>query len=216
MRLCHFSDTHWRGLSRHAEYKRAFSKMFADLRENVKPDAIVICGDIVHSKTQGISPELIDHLTWWFTTMATICDVHVILGNHDGNLMNTQRQDAISPIINAINNPKINLYKKSGVYSIRQGINLCVFSLFDEDGWADVRPVKGELNIAAYHGSVRGSMTDMGWALEADKGVEFFKDFDVCLLGDVHKRQFLDYREIEIEIDEDDIHMYPGAERIGG
>lgn len=211
LRVAHFADVHFRSLARHAEYKRAFTKMMADLRENVKPDIIVICGDIVHSKTQGISPELIDHLTWWFNGLASICDVHVILGNHDGNLMNAERQDAISPIVNAINDPRIHLYKKSGVYSIMKGVNLCVFSLFDEKGWQSVKPVEGDVNIALYHGSVRGSTTDVGWELESDVGVDFFDGFDFVFLGDIHRQQYLDYREVELEIDEDDLGKYPGA-----
>ena len=73
-----------------------------------------LAGDIVHSKTQGISPELIDCLSWWFTNLSKICDVHVVLGNHDGILHNKSRQDAISPIINALNIPNIKLYKSSG------------------------------------------------------------------------------------------------------
>lgn len=204
MRLVHLSDIHWRGSSRHDEYKRAFSKMFDELKI-LKPDAIVIGGDIVHSKTQGISPELIDHLVWWFTSMAEICDVHIMLGNHDGNLMNLHRQDAISPIINALNNEKIFLYKNSGVYAIGQNFNLCVFSLFDEEGWAKVKPVNGSVNIALFHGSVAGSHTDMGWELESDMNVEFFEPFDFCFLGDIHSKQYLGFRNKKPWI------AYPGS-----
>ena len=193
MRLCHIADVHWRGLHRHDEYKRAFTRMFDELRA-IRPDAIVICGDIVHSKTQGISPELIEHLRWWFNEMIAICDVHVTLGNHDGNLMNMSRLDAISPIVNAINDPRLKLYKKSGVYPIADGFNLCVFSIFDEDGWATVKPAPG-VNIAVYHGSVAGSKTDMGWELESERETSFFDGFDFVFLGDIHKRQYLAERD---------------------
>ena len=81
----HISDIHFRGLKRHDEYRAVFKKFFKKARE-LKPDVIYIGGDIVHSKTQGISPELIDVLNWWFTSMAEIAKVHVILGNHDGLL----------------------------------------------------------------------------------------------------------------------------------
>lgn len=194
MRICHLADTHWRGLARHAEYKRAFSAMFDDLRQNVKPDVIVIAGDIVHSKTQGISPELIDCLVWWFRELASICPVHVTLGNHDGALCNPQRQDAISPVINALDDPRVRLYKQSGVYRLAPGYNLCVFSVFDEEGWRCVYPVPGETNIATYHGSVRGCQTDDGWELEGDVDVSFFGRYDYVLLGDIHAHQFLAHR----------------------
>lgn len=193
-KIVHIADVHWRGLSRLDEYKRAFEKMFAELQE-IKPDAIVICGDIVHSKTQGISPELIDHLTWWFKEMSKLTQVHVILGNHDGNLMNPQRQDAVSPVINAINDKNIRLYKKSGVYQLMKGYTLCVYSLFDEEGWKNVIPVDGTINIALFHGSVSGSTTDVGWELESEKDLSFFKGFDFVFLGDIHKHQYLGYRD---------------------
>lgn len=194
MKICHLADVHFRGLSRHDEYRRAFQKMFVELKL-IKPDVIAICGDIVHSKTQGISPELIDQLTWWFNSLAEICPVHVILGNHDGNLMNPHRQDAISPVINALSNPSIHLYKESGVYDIMPGFKWCVFSIFDEAGWKNVKPVEGAVNIALFHGSVAGSTTDQGWHLDADLNVGFFENYDFCLLGDIHKKQFLAYRD---------------------
>ena len=191
MKIIHLADVHWRGLSRHDEYKRAFSSFFKKAAE-LKPDVIYIGGDIVHSKTQGISPELIDSLSWWFTEMAKVAPTHVILGNHDGLILNKQRQDAISPILSALNNPRIHLYKKSGRYSIGEsGFNWCVFSCFDEENWADVRPAPGEINIALFHGGVLGSTTDSNWDIEGDANLEFFGDYDFTLLGDIHKCQFM-------------------------
>ena len=61
MRFIHIADVHWRGLSRHDEYRESFEDFFSQARK-LKPDGIVIAGDIVHSKTQGISPELINNL----------------------------------------------------------------------------------------------------------------------------------------------------------
>lgn len=193
-KIVHISDIHWRGATRHDEYRRAFSSMFDELRI-IKPDFIFVGGDIVHSKTQGITPELIDNLVWWFREMAKICEVHVILGNHDGLILNQHRQDAISPIITALDNPRVKLYKKSGVYNFAPGFNWCVFSVFDEEGWDTVKPVAGQINIALYHGAVAGSVSDQNYELEADLKVEFFKDFEFCFLGDIHKQQFLGYRD---------------------
>ena len=102
-KFAHFADVHWRGLTRHDEYRRAFSIAFDQLREE-KVDAIFIVGDIVHSKTQGISPELINSLCWWFRGLADIAPTYITLGNHDGLILNKDREDAISPIIRATNN----------------------------------------------------------------------------------------------------------------
>ena len=195
MRIIHIADIHWRGLSRHEEYVLAFNKFFKKAK-TLKPDVIYVGGDIVHSKTQGISPELIQCLAWWFNKLAEICPTHVILGNHDGLILNKDRQDAISPIINAIQNPNIFLYKKSGVYATgHKGFNWCVFSCFDEEGWVDIEPEPDAINIALYHGAVRGSLTDTDWQLEGEINISNFDRFDFGLFGDIHKRQFLNHNK---------------------
>ena len=111
IKICHFADIHFRGLTRHNEYRQSFNDAFRKLVK-LKPDIILIAGDIVHSKTQGISPELISILTWWFKSLGDIAPTHVTLGNHDGLMMNADREDAISPIVKAINHPRVFLHKK--------------------------------------------------------------------------------------------------------
>lgn len=193
MRICHIADIHWRGLTRHAEYKKTFEDLANDLKgKNI--DLIFIGGDIFHTKTSGISPEYIDAMTWWFDTLSSIAPVHIILGNHDGNLVNLTRQDAISPIISALKSNRITLYKKSGVFPIAAGFNLCVLSVFDVEGWKDIKPPKNEINIGCFHGPLRGSKSEEGWEFDSDLGVEDFRSYDFVLLGDIHAQQFLDYR----------------------
>ena len=193
MKIIHIADIHWRGLSRHDEYKDTFSQFFKQAKE-LKPDIIYVGGDIVHSKTQGISPELIDSLCWWFQGLSDIAPTHVILGNHDGLVLNKDRQDAISPIIDALDNKNIFLYKDSGVYPVdgHPGYNWCVFSCFDEESWENVKPVSNEINMALFHGAVWGSKTDINFSIDGDVTDEFFNGFDFALLGDIHKKQYLD------------------------
>jgi len=188
----HLSDIHFRGLSRHDEYREAFEDFFLKAKD-LKPDVIMVGGDVVHSKTQGISPELVDILVWWFSKLSEIAPTHIILGNHDGLITNKDRQDAISPLINALNNPRLTLYKKSGVYPTGvPGYNWCVLSCFDEEGWADVKPVPGEINIALFHGAVRGSQIDSEYEIEGEVENNLFEGFDFGFLGDIHKFQYLD------------------------
>lgn len=206
-KCAHISDIHFRSLKRHKEYKSVFNSLFKKLKETKDLDAIFIGGDIVHSKTQGITPELIDILNWWFTSLADIAPTYVILGNHDGLILNEDRQDAITPIINALNNKNIYLYKKSGVYPLAVNntglpINWCVFSCFDEKNWDVVEPVDNEINIACFHGAVTGSKTDIDWELEGEVKASFFQGFDFGFLGDIHKYQY---------IDEDRRIAYPGS-----
>ena len=157
LKCAHISDVHFRSLKRHKEYKLVFTNLFKKL-EKLSPDLIFIGGDIVHSKTQGITPEIIDTLNWWFTSLADIAPTHIILGNHDGLILNEDRQDAISPIVSALNNDNLKLYKKSGVYPTGiDGFNWCVFSCFDQKNWSKVKPIDGDVNIACFHGAVWGS-----------------------------------------------------------
>jgi DNA repair exonuclease SbcCD ATPase subunit len=127
--------------------------------------------------------------------MSQVATVHLTLGNHDGNLTNLSRQDAVSPIVDALGNPAVRLYKKSGVYQIQPGYNLCVFSCFDEEGWKDVRPVPNEVNIATFHGAVSGCTTETGWSIDEGMPISFFETYDFCFLGDIHKPQMLAYRD---------------------
>jgi DNA repair exonuclease SbcCD ATPase subunit len=192
LKCVHIADIHFRGLSRHKEYRESFYKFFKKVEE-LAPDVIYVGGDIVHSKTQGISPELIDILSWWFTSLSNLAPTHIILGNHDGLMLNKDRQDAITPIINALDNDNLYLYKESGVYPTGvDGYNWCVFSCFDEGGWKDVEPVDGEVNIALFHGGVHGSTTDINWNIDGEVGVEFFEGYDFVFLGDIHRQQYLD------------------------
>jgi len=193
IKIAHIADVHWRGLSRHEEYRETFEIFFEKCRD-LQPDYIYIGGDIVHSKTQNISPELISNLSWWFNEMANICQVVVILGNHDGLMLNSDRMDTISPIIKAMDNPNISFYKDSGRFPLKNhpGFNWCVLSCFDTENWKAARPKKGDVNIALYHGAIWGSHTDMDFMLEGDDNISIFKGYDFAMLGDIHKRQALD------------------------
>ncbi len=204
-RCAHLADIHFRGLSRHEEYREVFTWVFEKLKEE-NLDAIFIGGDIVHSKTQGISPELIDILVWWFKELSKIARVHVILGNHDGLILNKDRQDAITPIIQALNDDNILLYKESKTYQDpdHKEINWCVFSCFDEESWELVQPDPNKINIALFHGPVLGSKVDSDWEIDEANQIttENFKKFDFTFLGDIHKFQYLDDRKTV---------AYPGA-----
>ena len=190
-KFAHFADVHWRGLSRHDEYRRSFERAFEMLREQ-QVDAIFIAGDIVHSKTQGISPELIDCLCWWFKGLSDIAPTYVTLGNHDGLILNKDREDAISPIIRALDIPDLHLIKMTEKVPLNDEIDISNFSCFDEDSWEDIRPTPGKINIAIFHGSVWGSKTDIDWELEGEVELSMFTGYDFVFLGDIHKQQYLD------------------------
>ncbi|MED5450756.1 MAG: metallophosphoesterase, partial [Chloroflexota bacterium] len=108
-KFAHIADTHIRNLKYHSEYKEVFDKMYNILREE-EVDYIIHCGDIAHTKTQ-LSPEFVEMAANFFKGLSSIAPTYIILGNHDGNLKNNSRQDALTPIINALDAPDLYLLK---------------------------------------------------------------------------------------------------------
>lgn len=212
IKIAHIADVHVKGLARHAEYREAFEELNEQFEAN-KVEHVFIAGDIYHTKTQGITSEYISLMTWWFNSMAEICEVHMMLGNHDFNQLNLSRMDAISPIVEAIANPRVHLYKHSGVYNFAPGYNWCVYSLFDRENWDDVNPIIGDVNIACYHGPVVGAVSETDWEVDADVKVDFFseKGYDFCILGDIHKTQNLSFRDVELIVSEEELKNYPNV-----
>jgi len=191
MKFAHIADTHIRNLKYHDEYKQVFKQLYKKLKQQ-KVDYIVHCGDIAHTKTQ-ISPEFVDMATDFFRNLADIAPTYIILGNHDGNLKNSSRQDALTPIADALAHPNLHLLKNSGETVLDDDFTLNVLSVFDEDNWAPPsNPDK--INIALYHGSISGCKTDIGWTMEyGENDISIFDKFDFALLGDIHKtNQVLD------------------------
>ena len=185
MKFAHIADTHIKNLKYHYEYKIIFDKIYAKLREE-EVDFIIHCGDIAHTKTQ-ISPEFVEMCSAFFNNLANIAPTYVILGNHDGNLRNSNRQDALTPIAEALNHPNLHLLKNSGETEISEDFTLNVLSVFDEDNW--VKPSDtSKINIALYHGSISGVVTDTGWVMDhGEHPVSIFDGHDYAFLGDIHK-----------------------------
>ena len=192
MKIAHISDTHIRNLKYHYEYKLAFEDLYRKLRQ-MEPNFIVHTGDIAHTKTQ-LSPEFFQMCTSFLHNLAQIAPTYIILGNHDGNLKNDTRQDAITPIVEALGNKNIHLLKNSGETDISDTITLNVLSVFDRENW--IKPTDDRrINIALYHGSIHGCQTSLGYTIqEGEDSVDIFKHFDFAMLGDIHKQQKMDMK----------------------
>ena len=185
VRIAHFGDTHIKNLKYHYEYRKAFEQIYETLREQ-EVDYIVHCGDLAHTKTQ-LSPEYFELATEFLKNLADIAETHIILGNHDGNLRNSSRQDAITPIVEALNHPSLILHKYSGEVQLEDDLTLNVLSIFDETNWEDPSDPDA-INIALYHGAINNSQTDLGWVMDhGDHDIKVFDKFDYAMLGDIHK-----------------------------
>lgn len=200
-KIAHISDVHIRNYRYHDVYEEVFENLYSALREE-KPDIIINTGDTCHTKLQ-ISPSFVDMTRRMFENLADIAPHHVILGNHDLNLRNPSKMDAISPIVSSLKHPNLHLHKYSAEVEVAPGIILNVMSILDEDEW--IRPTDPEaVNIALFHGSVAGVKTDTGWVMEhGDINISKFEGFDYVMLGDIHKT----YQKL----DEEGRVCYPGS-----
>lgn len=189
MKIAHISDIHIRLYERQEEYKHVFKNLFKDLKKK-NPDCIVLTGDIFHNKV-NMSPESISLGQSLFENLLKISDVVVIAGNHDANLKSPNRQDAISPIISKIKNSDHDIYYLRNTQKFEyKNVNFFVRSRLDEEETIYPDGEK-DTNILLYHGQVKGSQNNTGFVFESSEDVIDFSKFDVVMLGDIHKFQYL-------------------------
>ena len=200
--IAHLADIHIRKLHRFVEYRQVFKNLYKQLKE-LKPDLIYIGGDIVHGKLDT-SPEEVRMVANFFLSLCKIAPTIVIPGNHDCNLNNKSREDTLSPIVDLVKKivPNLHYWKKSGVYTI-DDVDFGVMSIFDHDkegnqlttGLPNPKEL-GDNKIALFHGGVDKHFYDNGFQVEDDRvKISDFKGYDLVLLGDIHKRQFLNEEE---------------------
>ena len=205
--IYHISDTHIRNTERHTEYKQVIDKTYHKLKKligtNNKKSLIVLTGDIVHRKTE-MSPELIDTTSNFFKGLSDITDVILIPGNHDCNLSNKGRMDALTPIIANGNFKNIHYLKYSGVYQYHN-IFFGASSLLDDyfvdaieitDDMVNKPKQKNIYKIALYHGMLKGAKMDNGYVPKHDNlTIKCFKGYDYVMLGDIHTHQFVNSKK---------------------
>lgn len=193
MRIAHVSDLHIRNFKYRSEYRAAFQDLYDRLGE-VAPDLVVNTGDTVHSKL-AVSPELFDDVAAHMLAVTDITPYWVILGNHDLNLKNPNRTDAISPIVRALQGRT-----RHELRMPQDGIQERMLSgRFPEFAFHsyDIRnpgqkyiPYREDINIGLYHGSISGCVTDQGFVMEeGETELKRFELMDFVMLGDIHKRQ---------------------------
>jgi DNA repair exonuclease SbcCD nuclease subunit len=210
--VAHLADIHIRLFRRHDEYEQAFERLYKDIRSKQLEDfVIVLAGDIVHAKTD-MSPEMVEVTSRFLKNIADIAPTILIAGNHDCNLANTNRMDALTPIVNNLQHPNLHYIRESAVAYVADTA-FAVCSIFDEqDQWPTADEIDPQVvtKIALYHGPVHGSTTDANFTItNRHVHVDTFTGYDIVLLGDIHKSQTLqEYSVEEIEVDENEIEKY--------
>ena len=201
--IAHLSDIHIRKLHRLKEYREVFDRLYVKLKE-IKPDLIYLGGDIVHGKLDT-SPEETRLVSDFLLNLCSITDTILITGNHDMNIQNKGREDALSPIVDLVRqiNPKLHYWKASGKYSIGN-VDFSLLSVYDIDkdgnqsldNFVPASAINNKHKIALHHGPVDSFEVDNGFTMKNDRvRVGLFDGFDITMLGDIHKRQFLNEEE---------------------
>lgn len=191
--IYHTADLHIRTLERHQEYKQVFNNLFNELKvkQYLSDSVLVICGDIFHNRDKLVS-ETIILFNELIEKMCSIIDVIIILGNHD-TYSHNDRLDIITGIVSLKNIPNFYFLKESGIYKYHN-LSFYVSSLFDNKfiRCPKIKANPDDINISLYHGPVYGCKLDNGSNFTGDTiKLSDFNYFDLVLLGDIHKRQFL-------------------------
>ena len=193
-KIYHLADIHIRNLKRHKEYQTVFQRTVEAIKKTIQPnDIIFLGGDIVHAKTD-MTPELVQSVQEFFKMFADLAPTILITGNHDCNLNNKSRLDALTPIVNALNHPNLHYLKDSGIYQLADK-HFVVMSVFDKPkDFIKASDFDAEYKIALHHGAVNNAMTDIGFRLVNDNvDIDTFAGYKLTLLGDIHKpNQYLD------------------------
>ena len=192
-KIYHIADVHVRNVKRHKEYRLVFKRLYSYIKKTKTNNSVIyVAGDIVHAKTD-MSPELIAVVSDFFKKLSDLAPTLIITGNHDCNLNNSYRMDALSPIVKALNHPNLHYLKDNGIYYI-SGIHFNVLSVFDKPiDYIKADSFEGDYKIALHHGSVHNASTDAGFTLSnTHVTTKMFEGHDLVLLGDIHKPQYLD------------------------
>lgn len=193
--VIHIADVHIRLFRRHEEYELAFEKLYTDIQQlqyaDIEDYIIFLGGDIVHAKTD-MSPEMVEITSKFLTRIADIAPTILIAGNHDCNLANSNRLDALTPIVNNLKHPNLHYIRNSAIVEVAD-TSFAVMSIFDEqENW----PTADECNddttkVALYHGPVHGAMAGGFTITNRHVNVNKFDGFDIVMLGDIHTHQIM-------------------------
>jgi DNA repair exonuclease SbcCD ATPase subunit/DNA repair exonuclease SbcCD nuclease subunit len=186
-KIYHIADVHIRNLKRHKEYREVFDRLYSYIEKTkTEHSVIVLVGDIVHAKTD-MTPEVIEMTQSFLTKLSDLCNTILIPGNHDANLNNTSRLDALTPVVNALKHNNLHYFKNNAIIDIG-GLTFVHTSIFNETGKIiKAEGIDGEYKISLYHGAVDRVKTEHGFVIEhSDVNVDSFKGYDLALLGDIH------------------------------
>jgi metallophosphoesterase superfamily enzyme len=200
--ICHLADIHIRKTpTRNEEYQFVFNNLLKSLQE-IKPDRIVIVGDLVHDylDLQGEQLIMAHEL---LNALSEIAPVRITRGNHDCRKKSLKRVDSVKAIVKTLDNPKVIYYDKTG-FEPDENVMWAVWHHGDPKnnpwktkvGKENLR-IKEEgtekIVIDLFHDPVNGCKSTTNFEMKS-KTYYKLSDFkgDYSFFGDIHKMQFLD------------------------
>lgn len=194
--IYHLADIHIHVLDRHSEYRKVIDSFVEAIKyEKDKLDKkglVVICGDIFHVRDKLIS-ETILLFDYFIEAICCIVPIVMIPGNHDTFQNNTKRLDTLTGILTIKKYDNFYYVNEPGQMLHFKGLSF----ILNVDGHFIKDPIVPNNNrkVALYHGMITGSRLDNNTIITEDSKnsikLNTFENYDLVLLGDIHKRQFL-------------------------
>lgn len=189
MLVYHISDIHIHKQERFNEYRNVFKNLLSKIE---KDNLIVITGDVFHDKCY-ITPESLILFKEFMIDLSNLCEIIIIDGNHDVNINNNKRKSNIEASLKGLKTNKMIHYLKEDNKSVKiKDINFILTMM--NSGVEKFKKNKEEKYVALYHGTLYNSKINNTFEIDDDKYLKIkdFKDYDITMLGDIHKHQFLD------------------------
>lgn len=191
--IYHLGDIHIPGsIEREKEYETVLERTIGIISKDKRKKLAVICGDLFHDKTKPYQEANILARNF-MQGLGDIVETVIIQGNHDINIDNENRKDSIKSALQQLKTiHPIHYLTENKIYKI-QGINFGLTKMTNELPTQIQIKNLFELYIGLYHGTLYKSRTDEGYEFNDTtriKGSDF-KDYDIVMLGDIHKYQYL-------------------------
>jgi len=199
--IAHMGDIHIRKTpTRNEEYQEVFKRVIASLKK-MKPDRIVIVGDLVNDYLDLQGEQLI-MANNFLKALAEIAPVRITRGNHDCRKKNLNRVDSVKAIVATLGDYDVDYYDKTGFYP-DDNIMWAVWHHGEKNNnpWKkkDAKKIlaydeaSGYTTIDLFHDPITGCKSTTGFEMSS-KSYYKLSDFkgNLSLLGDIHRQQYLD------------------------
>lgn len=198
--IYHMADIHITNKKeRYEEYQQIFKKIYKLLENDSREKILVIAGDLYDNKT-SLKTNSLSFVSKFVGKLSKYCEVILINGNHDLSMVDETLESTIESMLTLSEELDKNILKnihylnENKIYKIK-GINFGLTKMFSNEITKIGDKKFNELYVGLYHGKVYGAKTDLRYSVtegESNFRTSDFNEYDIVLLGDIHKHQFLD------------------------